>query len=129
MLGLGIYIGEGSKSIVQVRIVNSDPSVIVLMIRWFHEISFIPENHMFLRIHTYPNSNEKELLDYWREVTRLPPSQFQKTYYDTRNNKKKHKEGTTPYGTAHLSIKSLSRKDLGVLFTRRLLFWTEIVLK
>ncbi len=128
MLGLGIYIGEGSKSIVQVRVVNADPRVIVLMMRWFHEVSLIPKSHMFLRIHTYPNSDEKELLSYWRSVTGLSTLQFQKTYCDTRNDKKKHKEGTTPYGTAHLSIKSLGRKDLGVLFTRRLLYWMEIVL-
>jgi len=129
MLGLGIYIGEGSKSIVQIRVVNSDYRVIVLMIRWFHEVCNIPKTHMFIRIHTYPAVDEKELLTYWHNITGLSYSQFQKTYRDTRSNKKKYKEGTLPYGTAHLSIKSLGRKDLGILFTRRLLNWMEIVLR
>ena len=35
MLGLGLYIGEGGKTDGLIRIINSDPKVIKLAIKWF----------------------------------------------------------------------------------------------
>src|ERR1700710_414060 len=38
LLGVGLFIGEGSKTTEAIRIVNSDPKVIRLAIRWLKEI-------------------------------------------------------------------------------------------
>ena len=38
ILGIGLYIGEGAKTTESIRIINSDPEVIKLAMRWFKEI-------------------------------------------------------------------------------------------
>ncbi|HUC96144.1 MAG TPA: helix-turn-helix domain-containing protein, partial [Candidatus Saccharimonadales bacterium] len=38
MIGLGLWIGEGSKTMEQIRLVNSDPRVVRLFLSWLREI-------------------------------------------------------------------------------------------
>lgn len=79
MLGLGVYIGEGSKTRDLVRIINSDPQVICLAIRWFEESFGLNKEHFSLAIHLYPDNNIGEALTFWSNVTGIPLSQFGKT--------------------------------------------------
>ncbi len=119
-LGLGLYMGEGSKT-AMVRVVNSDLEVIKLTMTWLKKVYGLRNNNFSIRIHLYPDSNIRKCLDYWAKNTGLPFSQFQKTSIDRRTGKMKNHQGKLPFGTAHLSVKSCGDRKLGVFLRRRIL--------
>lgn len=89
MLGIGLYIGEGSKTQEIVRIVNSEPEVICLAIRWFEEGLGLNKSNFAPIIHLYPDNNVQKSLTFWSQITGIPLSQFGKTQIDTREKKTK----------------------------------------
>ena len=72
MLGLAIYIGEGGKSHDVIRLVNADPRIIKLSIKWFTEICGIKTKQIKIRLFLYPDNNEKECIDYWSKSIKIP---------------------------------------------------------
>lgn len=129
MLGIGLYMGEGSKNWDIIRVTNSDSRIISLVIRWFKVICGMSESNFKIRIHLYPDSNTEESIRFWSKETGLPLGQFQKSQVDYRKGKKKNKIGKLPFGTAHLTIQSGGKKEWGVFLSRRVAGWMEIVLK
>jgi hypothetical protein len=129
MLGLGLYIGEGVKSHSSVGFANANPAVMNLIIRWLVEVLNLPKSHIRLRLHLYPDSDEAASLQYWSEMTTIPLSQFQKTSFDWRTDKKTTKAGKLPHGTAHLVVRSLGEKKFGVFLSRKIQAWSAQVLK
>ena len=125
MLGLGLYIGEGSKSHNSVRIASSDHRIILLAIRWFHEALGLPKENFSLRVHTYPDNDEKEIFKFWSKVTGFSAGQFMKSQVDYREGKKISKKGQLPYGTAHLTVRSCGQKEFGVFLSRKIEAWSE----
>ena len=125
MIGIGLYIGEGAKTYEITRIINSDPKVIKLAIKWFKDVCNLKNANILCRIHLYPDNNIKECLDYWARETKLPIRNFQKTQIDYRNNKSGKKKRMLPYGTAHVTIRSNGNSDFGVNLHRRITGWIE----
>jgi len=128
MLGLAIYIGEGGKSNDIIRVVNADPRIIRLCIKWFIEICGVKIKQIRIRLYLYPDNNESESIYYWFKFTKIPVSQFQTSIIDRRENKKENKKGKLPFGTAHMSIRSLGDKNFGVYLHRLILAWIDRVL-
>jgi hypothetical protein len=129
MLGIGIYIGEGTKTNNLVRVINADPKIIKFVIKWFEEVCGLSRENFRIRIHLYPDNNVRECMRFWSNISRIPLNQFQKTYIDIRKNKKMFKRGKLPYGTAHLSVRSNGKKEFGVFFSRKINGWIKEVLK
>lgn len=129
MLGLGVYIGEGSKSHGAIRVANSDPKIIKFCVRWFKEIFGLGSKNFRVRIHMYPDSDIGKTLRFWSEELEVPLEQFQKTYIDNREGKKMFKRGKLPYGTAHLTVQSAGRVEHGVFLQRRINACIEKVMK
>ncbi|TSD03205.1 MAG: Uncharacterized protein Athens071416_266 [Parcubacteria group bacterium Athens0714_16] len=129
MLGLGLYIGEGSKSANIVRVINSDPDIIKLAIKWFEKTCGIDKNNFSITIHLYPDNDIEKCLNYWSGVTGIRRSNFNKTYIDTRKDKKVFKKGKLPHGTAHLTVISNGKKELGVFLFRKINAWTNEAFK
>ena len=128
MFGLGLYLGEGSKTDDIVRVVNSDIGVIRLAIAWFKSLGVL--RHQFgVTLHLYPDSNVEKCLQFWSEATTIPLGQFAKPQIDRRRNKKAYKAGKLPYGTAHLGVKSGGRKEFGAFFSRKILGWIDSAMK
>lgn len=125
MVGLGLYIGEGSKTNNLVRMVNSDYKVILLAMRWFNEVIGVPKENFSIRLHLYPDSNEKKTLRFWSKITGLPLGQFKKSQVDYRQDKRVSRKGKLPYGTVHMSVKSCGRKEFGVFLSRKIEAWAE----
>jgi len=125
MLGLALYIGEGSKSYGITRVINANPEVIRFMVVWFREMFNMGNEHFMIRLHVYPDNNIEECVEFWRKATRLSKSQFQKTQVDKRINKKLSKRGKLPYGTAHLSVKSCGNKEFGVFLARKISAYSD----
>ena len=128
MLGLAIYIGEGGKSFNITRVINADPRIIRLSIKWFIEICGVKMEQIKIRLFLYPDNNEVECIEYWSNFTKIPKSQFHTSVIDRRENKKENKKGKLPFGTAHMSVISLGNKKFGVNLHRLILAWIERVL-
>ncbi|MHB8871528.1 MAG: helix-turn-helix domain-containing protein [Candidatus Doudnabacteria bacterium] len=127
MLGLGIYMGEGSKTHDNIRVINSNPEIIKSAVKWFRGICDVPLENFAIRVHSYPDINEKESKAYWSKVSGIPLSQFFKNHIDTRTNKSALKKHKLQYGTAHLIIKSCGKIKFGVILHRRIMGWIEEV--
>ncbi len=127
LLGIGLYLGEGMKSQESVRIINSDPEIIKIAIKWFKEICGLSTQNFNLAIHTYPDNNIKKTVAYWSKITEIPKSQFGKTQVDKRINKSVRKIGKLPYGTAHLTIRAWGEERFGVKLHRRIMGWIEAI--
>ena len=129
MIGIGIYIGEGSKTGNAIRVINADPKIIKFVVRWLEKACGLARENFRLRLHIYPDNNIKECINFWSNMSGIPSRQFQKTYIDIRKDKKIFKKGKLPYGTAHLSIISGGKKEFGVFLARRINAWMGEVLK
>ncbi|MEK7558242.1 MAG: hypothetical protein AAB507_00190 [Patescibacteria group bacterium] len=129
MLGLGIYIGEGTKTHQIVRVINSNPDIIKFAIKWFKDICGLRNANFRIRLHLYPDTDLRKSIRFWSNSVDLPEKQFQKSQVDKRTNKTLAKRGKLPYGTAHLSIRSLGEKKFGVYLSRKINAWIDEVLK
>ncbi|MCX6786397.1 MAG: hypothetical protein NTU85_01075 [Candidatus Kaiserbacteria bacterium] len=127
VFGLGLYLGEGCKSNGQVRVVNSDPSIIQAAITWFKMLG-VRKDQIKIRLHLYPDNNIRQCLQFWSRTTSIPLSQFQKPQIDNRVGKKAKKMRKLPFGTVQLVVLSRGRKEYGVLFFRKIQLWNEVVL-
>lgn len=92
MLGLGVYIGEGTKSSGVVRIINADPRIIKLSITWLKDIVGLSDDNFSLRMYLYPDNNEAECKRFWLKQTGLTESSLLSTQIDKRTNKKLKKK-------------------------------------
>ncbi|MFZ2226731.1 MAG: hypothetical protein WA064_05420 [Candidatus Moraniibacteriota bacterium] len=129
MLGLGLYLGEGTKLYETIRIINSDPAIIKLAIRWFRDICELDVDNITIAIHLYPDNDVEESLNYWSREINIPLKQFRKTQIDKRIDKSEKKKRKLPYGTAHISINSNGNPNFGVKLHRRIMGWLESSLK
>jgi len=120
LLGLGVYIGEGTKTKEHVRVINSDPRVIALAIRWFEESFGLKTKNFKITLHLYPDNDVKKSIAFWSRITNIPRSHFGKTQIDRRKKTLK-KRGMLKHGTAHLYVQSRGEKEFGVLLFRTII--------
>jgi len=129
MLGLGLWIGEGSKTMEQIRLVNSDPQVIRLYMRWLREVCELENENITVAMHLYPDSDESASKQYWSRITSLPSTQFRKTQIDKRIDKKQLKTGKLQHGTLHVTVASNHNPNKGVRLHRRMMGWIAKVME
>ena len=126
-LGIGLYMGEGSKLYEMTRFINADPKIVNIAIEWFKKVCKVPKRNFSVRLHIYPDISEKQAIAYWTKVTGLSSRQFEKVQVDRRLNKSMRKRGHLPYGTVHLKVRSLGERRFGVTLHRRIMGWIESV--
>ncbi len=81
LIGTALYWGEGGKSLRGgARIANSDPRIIVIMMRFFREVFSVPETKFRGQVHTFSHLNAGKAERYWSKVSGIPTTQFYKTY-------------------------------------------------
>lgn len=129
LLGIGLYLGEGTKKQEAVQITNSDPKTIRLTIKWLKKICGLNTANFHIAIHTYPDNDLEETINFWSIITGVPKNQFGKTQIDRRVNKSTKKKNTLPYGTIRLSVRANGQKDFGVNLHRRIMGWIETSFK
>lgn len=128
MLGLGIYIGEGGKTEDITRIINSDPRIIKLTLKWWQTSFGIDMKQVMIRLYLYPDSKEDECIQYWSTNTGISKTNFHPSTIDRRINKKESKHGKLPFGTAHVTVNSLGNKKHGSYLHRLIMALINIVL-
>lgn len=82
--GLGLYWGEGYKNGNQeVGITNSDPSILIVAMRWFNQIYKIKNDEFVakLTINSSYKDRADKILRYWSKILSIPLSQFTKTTF------------------------------------------------
>lgn len=130
MIGIGLYLGEGSKSHEEVRIVNADPIIIKLGIRWLKEFGGVRREHLRAAVHGYPDHDINKLVNFWSKELHIPIKQFIKTQIDTRLNKSTLKRRKLPYGTVHVYVRGGGTLLWGVKnLHRKIMGWIETTIK
>lgn len=115
LIGTALYWAEGYKKakIVNgrevtnhpVSFVNSDPALITLFLRFLREVCCVEENRISASIRIYEHMNDKELLRFWQNITKLPQEKFQKTYYGvSKSSQHKRPFNRLQYGTLNLRV-------------------------
>lgn len=95
--GMMLYWGEGTKEGGTVALSNSNPDIIRLFLKFLRKICGVHEKRLRVLLHYYPDQNERLLKRYWQSITRIPESQFCKSFLHRRisgNYKRTSKLGT-----------------------------------
>lgn len=129
MIGIGLYIGEGTKAYEHTQIVNSDPDVIRLSMKWLQSACSIPLQNIFAAVHLYPDTPRRSALRYWSKITHIPLSRFGKTQIDLRTDKLRKKRRSIPYGTIRITVRACGKEEFGVIMHRRIQAWIKEVYK
>lgn len=130
MLGIGLYMSEGSKSFEQVQITNSDPVIIKTAIAWLRNFLKLDLQNFVIQIHAYPDTEITKSISFWSRKTGISKNQFSKTIIDNRNNKSIFNKRKLPYGTISLRIKKGETTIRGVKsLHRKIMGWIESATK
>lgn len=105
-IGTALYWAEGNnKNRNRLQFSNADPLMIEIEMRFFREICEIPNNKITARIHLYPHTNQKNALNYWSKITKLPKTQFKTPQTQiSKASKGKRPKNTLPHGTLHVTV-------------------------
>jgi hypothetical protein len=128
MLGIGLYLGEGSKTQDIIRVVNTNPRILRVCMAWFRYLG-LSESNFMIRLHVYPDTSIHEAEAYWMKSLGISCAQFQPVTIDHRANKDRKRNGIHPYGTAHLTIRANGNKAFGVTLSRLIGGYMEEVLE
>jgi hypothetical protein len=102
-IGVSLYWGEGSKTGRTAGVANSDPAVIVTMMKFFREVCGVEEYKFRGHIHAFEHTSVKPTEAYWSKISGIPTEQFYKTYLkkSSASNNKRH---TLPHGTLQIYV-------------------------
>ena len=120
LFGAALYWAEGSKT-KMFEITNSDPALILFMVRWIENVLKIPTKELKARLNIYPQQNEKKIKKFWSDLTDIPIKNFGKSYVKPLS--KNYKKNNLYYGTIRVEIK----KSVNIRY--RIFGWIKAVLK
>lgn len=103
LIAIALYWGEGGKTGGVVRLSNSDPRVIQLMMKFFREICGVPKKKFRAHLHIHPHLDHKTAEKYWSRISGIPLKQFYKTYR-IQSKASKQKRDSLPNGTFDIYI-------------------------
>jgi len=104
LIGIMLYWGEGGKTgNWSVRLANSDPAIIQVMMRFFREVCNVPEEKFHAHIHTFEKADVEKTEKYWSKISRIPRKQFYKTYIKP-SIASLQKRKTLPFGTLDIYV-------------------------
>ena len=120
LIGTALYWAEGRKKGKRILgFSNSDPVMIKIMMEFFRTICKVKEKRFRGHIHTHSHLNAKKAEKFWSKISRIPLSQFYKTY-SKPSKSSAGKMDSLPYGTFDIYVCDV------VLFLR-IQGWTEKV--
>ena len=119
LFGAALYWAEGSKKS-ELRITNSDPYLILFMVKWFEKILNVPPSTLKMYLNIYPQQNESDIKKFWSQLTGVPLKNFGKSFVKPLN--KNYKKNTLYYGTIQVRVPK------GTDMRHRIFGWTKAVL-
>ncbi|MDP2720345.1 MAG: hypothetical protein Q8O75_00015 [bacterium] len=119
LVGLSLYAAEGDKNALErVKFANSDPSLVVLMMRWFREICLVSESRFRVALHIHNLHSNRFVTSFWVKKTGVPKSQFYKLYI--KQSTLGYRKNVLYNGTCSVIISS---KDL----FRKIMTWKQML--
>lgn len=107
LLGLGIYWGEGIKSRTsQAAVVNSDPKILQVMIRWFCDCLSVRKSDFrpYVYISDLHRDREEIIMKYWVDTLKLEKEQFKSPIYLNQKPKQKYENHDNYFGVVALRV-------------------------
>jgi len=106
--GIMLYWGEGDKrNRNQVRLTNTDPSMIALFVTFLLHACKIPEQRISAHLLIYPDNDAGTCKTYWSTTSKIELSKFTKcTLIQGR-----HKTNRLPYGICMVTVSSTYLKE------------------
>ncbi len=102
--GAMLYWAEGSKSC-GAEVANSDPNLIMAMIKWLEKFYNIPPTSIAVQMHIHSGQNEQNLRQYWAGITKIPSANFQQSYIKPEG--KGHRTKKLYYGTIKIRVRGV----------------------
>lgn len=88
-----LYWCEGNKDkFTVVKFTNSDPNLIIVFLRLLRDGFEIDESKFRILMHLHGYHNEQKQKFFWHKITKIPLSQFHKTYLKPNTGKRNHKD-------------------------------------
>jgi len=112
--GLMLYWAEGTKRGGEmVAFSNSDPNMIILMMKWFRKICLVSEDRFRIQLQIHSLHKKENIKKYWSDLVDLPPNQFHKLII--KQTSLGHRKNPLYQGTCCIRIcdKNLFRKIMG----------------
>lgn len=119
LFGAALYWAEGSKKN-ELRVTNSDPYLILFMVKWFEKILNVPPSTLRTYLNIYPQQNDLEIKKFWSQLTGIPLENFGKSF--VKPSSKNYKKNTLYYGTIQVRVPK------GTDMRHRIFGWTKAVL-
>lgn len=82
-----LYWGEGSKNTNSLIFTNSDPTMIKIFLTLLRTSFKLDEKKFRALVHVHEYHNEVEIKNYWAQITKIPLSQFCKSYLKPHTKK------------------------------------------
>ena len=120
LFGAALYWAEGNKKS-GLGITNSDPYLILFMVKWFEKIFDVTPSSLKIRLNIYPQQNESEIRRFWSQLTGIPIERFGKTFVKPLSNN--YKKNNLYYGTIQIRV------PRGTDMRHRLFGWVKAVLQ
>jgi len=125
--GIAMYWSEGYtySSGEQVGFTNSDPNMVLLMLRWFKEICQVPEDKFSfqIKINRFHENRIGDVENYWSGLIKVPLSHFNKTILIKSRAKKVYPNPEFHFGTLRVTIRK------GTKLRRKINGWIEGLVK
>lgn len=106
--GISMYCSEGatSQNNEEVSFTNSDPKMVLFMLKWFKEICGVEKDRFIIqiRINKIHKQKVKECENYWSDLMKIPLNQFNKTVLIKSKIKKIYLENNEYYGTIRIKV-------------------------
>jgi hypothetical protein len=81
LVGVALYMAEGTKVGSSVEFTNSDPKAIVFMADWLEKYCEINRNKLKFSLWLHQGLDESSAIRYWCNLLNVEKSQFGKTYF------------------------------------------------
>ena len=120
LFGVALYWAEGDKKN-GLCVTNSDPSLILFMVKWFKDILGISPKNTKAYLNIYPQQNDLKIKKFWSQLTGIPLENFGKSYIKPLN--KNYKKNNLYYGT----IKIVPLK--GTNYRYKIFGWIKAILR
>ncbi|MDI6734252.1 MAG: hypothetical protein QMD50_02030 [Patescibacteria group bacterium] len=101
LMGASLYWAEGSKG-KRFVLTNSDPHLILFIVKWIEKILKISPNELILRLNIYPQQNEMKIKKFWSDLTNIPIKNFGKSYIKPTSTN--FKQNNLYFGTIRVEI-------------------------
>ncbi|OGG12972.1 hypothetical protein A2773_03075 [Candidatus Gottesmanbacteria bacterium RIFCSPHIGHO2_01_FULL_39_10] len=82
-----LYWGEGSKTDYRLAFINSDPQMISTFMSLLRKSFPTTESKFRALVHIHEYHNENEIKNYWSNITKIPLSQFTKSFLKPHTGK------------------------------------------